>query len=90
MRASPHRCLAFLAAASFSLAAWGEASPAQNTAPDTAASRRGSQPYNAEFTISTVKTLADGSTITQESIEVEALDAGSHHDRDYVRSGIQR
>ncbi|MFZ0303758.1 MAG: hypothetical protein WAL75_13800 [Terracidiphilus sp.] len=75
MRASPYRCLAFLAVASFSLSAWGQVSPAQNTASDTDASRRGPQPYSAEFTVSTVKTLADGSTITQESTEVEALDA---------------
>ncbi len=75
MRASPHRCLACFATASFSLAAWGQVSPAQDAPPNSTASHRGPQPYSAEFTISTVKTLADGSTITQKSTEVQALDA---------------
>jgi len=37
------------------------------------------QPYTAEFKITTVQTLADGTTITRESTEIEARDSQGRH-----------
>ena len=74
-RASILRVLTTLAATSLALPVWGQVSGGQNTAPNGATARSGSEPYIAEYEVSTVKTLANGSTITQEFTEVRAVDA---------------
>ncbi len=49
--------------------------PAAGRQPDCNCGNHVAQPYTAEFRITLVKTLANGTTITRESTEIEALDS---------------
>jgi hypothetical protein len=66
--------LRILAAISFALPAWSQLSAGQSVLLNGAAARSVPEPYVAEFKITTVKTLADGTTLTQEFTQVQAWD----------------
>jgi hypothetical protein len=74
MRAKTLGGVAIFAAAAFALQAWGQASGGQATALSRASANGGPEPYVAEFKVTAVKTMADGSTITQEFTQVRAVD----------------
>jgi len=63
------RAMWTLVAVSLALPAWNQVPAGQGVAPDRP------EPYVAEFTIISVKTLADGTTLTQEFTEVQAWDS---------------
>jgi hypothetical protein len=74
MSAGIFRALRTLAAASFALLVCSHVSAGQSVTPNGAAADNAPEPYVAEFKITTVKTLADGATLTQEFTEVQAWD----------------
>jgi len=74
MRARTLGGLAIFAAANFALQAWSQASGGQPNALNSTTSNGGPEPYVAEFKVTAVKTMADGSTITQEFTQVRAVD----------------
>lgn len=75
MRAGIPRVLTTFMAGSVVLSALGHAFAGQSVVPNGTPVRSGPEPYVAEFTITTVKTLANGTTLTQEFTEVQAWDA---------------
>jgi hypothetical protein len=75
MSARVFRALRILAAVSFALSAWSQVSAGQSVLPNGTAARSLPEPYVAEFRITTLKTSADGTTLTQEFTEVQAWDA---------------
>jgi hypothetical protein len=75
MSAVIFRALLIFVAGSFALSAWSQVSAGQNVVPKGAAASSEPEPYVAEFKITNVKTLADGTTLIQEFTEVQAWDA---------------
>jgi hypothetical protein len=74
LSAGVFRVLRFLVAVSFALPAWSQLFAGQSVLPNGAAARSVPEPYVTEFKITTVKTLADGTTLTEEFTEVQAWD----------------
>lgn len=74
LRARTFRGVAIFAAANFALQAWGQVSGVQATALGGTTANSGPEPYVAEFKVTAVKTMADGSTVTQEFTQVRAVD----------------
>jgi hypothetical protein len=75
MRASTLCGLTTFAVLSFALPVWSQVAGGQSTAPNSTTAHSGPEPYTAEFKITTVKTLANGTTIAQDFAEVQAWDA---------------
>jgi hypothetical protein len=75
MSAGVFRVLRILGAAGFALSAWSQVSAGQSGLPSGAAAASVPEPYVAEFKVTTVKTLADGTTLTQQFTQVQAWDA---------------
>ena len=75
MRADFFRTLFAVVFISSALPAWNQASTEKGVSPKSAAVRGRPEPYVAEFAITSVKTLEDGTTLTQESTEVQAWDS---------------
>jgi hypothetical protein len=74
MSAGVFRASWSLVAVSLALPAWSQVSAGPSVGPDGAGARSGPEPYVAEFTITTVKPLANGTTLTQKFTEVQAWD----------------
>jgi hypothetical protein len=76
MRTGWYRAWAILAVAGLSVTGFGQSSGATAKPAATFECPHGKRaPYTAEFKITTVQTLANGTTITRETSEVRALDA---------------
>ncbi len=75
MNAGISRALCSFVCAGFALVAGSQVSGAQIVVPNGAVAGGRPQPYVAEFTITTEKSLSNGTILTQEFTEVQAWDA---------------
>jgi len=62
-------------AGGLALPAWGQGSWVQSSNPGSSGARQAQTPFTAEYKITRVRTLANGTTITRESTEVRAVDS---------------
>ncbi len=77
MRAFLYRLMTMLAVASAALQVSGQCVASRTTTTPCRVQPANDQPYTAEFKITNVQTLANGTTITHESTEVVARDSQS-------------
>jgi len=69
------RALWILVSVSLAQPAWNQIAEAQDIARNNPAAQSRPQPYVVEFTITSVKTLANGTTLTEEFTEVQERDS---------------
>ena len=75
MRASLQGALVLVVAGGLALPVWGQGSWVQSSSSSGSRARPAQTPFTAEYKITRVKTLANGTTITRESTEVRAVDS---------------
>jgi len=75
MRAGFQGAWSLIVAGGLALPAWGQGSWVQSSNPGSSGARQAQTPFTAEYKITRVRTLANGTTITRESTEVRAVDS---------------
>jgi len=82
------RAMTLVAVAGLALPAWGQVT--SQPARSHASVRAAKAPYTAEYKITHVQTLADGTTITRETTEIKALDSqGRRMTATTITSGVR-